>query len=145
MEEYEKSISRLLTERERDRTNFEQEKAKLQEELQAANHHLTNTEAAFNDVHQKYERLKGVVSVYKNNETVLKESIQENVDTIKKLETRYDQLKEHAMNQLEKYAIYMYIISYETDRHILIHNISHFFLELIWSWTEYESKTRRKQ
>lgn len=129
MEEYEKSISRLLTERERDRTNFEQEKAKLQEELQAANHHLTNTEAAFNDVHQKYERLKGVVSVYKNNETVLKESIQENVDTIKTLETRYDQLKEHAMNQLEKYAIYMYIISYETDRHILIqiHNISHFF------------------
>ncbi|KAL6428723.1 hypothetical protein ACFW04_007950 [Cataglyphis niger] len=102
VEEYEKSISRLLTERERDRTNFEQEKAKLQEELQAANHHLTNTEAAFNDVHQKYERLKGVVSVYKNNETVLKESIQENVDTIKTLETRYDQLKEHAMNQLEK-------------------------------------------
>ncbi|XP_011258680.2 transforming acidic coiled-coil-containing protein 3 isoform X2 [Camponotus floridanus] len=102
VEEYEKSISRLLTERERDRTNFEQEKAKLQEELQAANHHLTNTEAAFNDVHQKYERLKGVVSVYKNNEAVLKESIQENVDTIKTLETRYDQLKEHAMTQLEK-------------------------------------------
>ncbi|XP_011687811.1 PREDICTED: myosin-4 isoform X2 [Wasmannia auropunctata] len=102
VEEYEKSISRLLTERERDRTSFEQDKAKLQEELQAANHHLTNTEAAFNDVHQKYERLKGVVSVYKNNETVLKESIQENVDTIKTLETRYDQLKEHAMAQLEK-------------------------------------------
>ncbi|XP_014485779.1 PREDICTED: transforming acidic coiled-coil-containing protein 2 isoform X2 [Dinoponera quadriceps] len=102
VEEYEKSISRLLTERERDRTNFEQEKAKLQEELQAANHHLTNTEAAFNDVHQKYERLKGVVSVYKNNESVLKESIQENVDTIKTLETRYDQLKDHAMAQLEK-------------------------------------------
>ncbi|EZA58296.1 Transforming acidic coiled-coil-containing protein, partial [Ooceraea biroi] len=102
VEEYEKSISRLLTERERDRTNFEQEKAKLQEELQAANHHLTNTEAAFNDVHQKYERLKGVVSVYKNNETVLKESIQENVETIKTLEVRYDQLKEHAMAQLEK-------------------------------------------
>lgn len=102
VEEYEKSISRLLTERERDRTSFEQDKAKLQEELQAANHHLTNTEAAFNDVHQKYERLKGVVSVYKNNESVLKESIQENVETIKTLETRYDQLKEHAMTQLEK-------------------------------------------
>ncbi|XP_018051009.1 PREDICTED: transforming acidic coiled-coil-containing protein 3 isoform X1 [Atta colombica] len=102
VEEYEKSISRLLTERERDRTSFEQDKIKLQEELQAANHHLTNTEAAFNDVHQKYERLKGVVSVYKNNETVLKESIQENVETIKTLETRYDQLKEHAMAQLEK-------------------------------------------
>ncbi|XP_076173173.1 uncharacterized protein LOC143149550 isoform X2 [Ptiloglossa arizonensis] len=102
VEEYEKSISRLLTERERDRTNFEQEKAKLQEELQTTNVHLANTEAAFNDVHQKYERLKGVVSAYKNNETVLKESIQENMETIKSLEMRYDQLKNHAMIQLEK-------------------------------------------
>ncbi|XP_043251752.1 calponin homology domain-containing protein DDB_G0272472 isoform X1 [Colletes gigas] len=102
VEEYEKSISRLLTERERDRTNFEQEKVKLQEELQITNFHLANTEDAFNDVHQKYEKLKGVVSTYKNNEIVLKESIQENMETIKTLETRYDHLKNHAMTQLEK-------------------------------------------
>ncbi|XP_031838097.2 transforming acidic coiled-coil protein isoform X2 [Nomia melanderi] len=102
VEEYEKSISRLLTERERDRTNFEQEKAKLQEELQATNVHLSNTEAAFNDVHQKYEKVKGVVSVYKNNEIVLREGIQENMETIKCLQTRYDSLKNHAASQLEK-------------------------------------------
>ncbi|XP_071553457.1 uncharacterized protein [Temnothorax nylanderi] len=107
VEEYKRDFSqcRLLTERERDRTSLEQDKAKLQEELQelqAANHHLTNMEAAFNDVHQKYKRLKGVVSVYKSKETVLKESIQKNVKTIKTLETRYDRLKEHAMTQLEK-------------------------------------------
>lgn len=104
VDEYEKSISRLLTKRERDRTNFEQDKAKLQEELQATNVHLTNTEAAFNDVHQKYEKLKGVVSVYKNNELVLKESAQENMETIKGLEARYEQLKNYAMTQLEKYV-----------------------------------------
>ena len=102
VEEYEKSISRLLTERERDRTNFEQEKAKHQEELQATNVHLSNTEAAFNDVHQKYERLKGFVSVYKSNETLLKESIRENLETIKGLEMRYDQLKTHAKTEFEK-------------------------------------------
>ncbi|KAK9310737.1 hypothetical protein QLX08_000049 [Tetragonisca angustula] len=102
VEEYEKSISRILTERERDRANFEQEKAKLQEELQATNVHLSNTEAAFNDVHQKYERLKGFVSVYKSNETLLKESIRENLETIKGLEMRYDQLKSHAKTELEK-------------------------------------------
>lgn len=120
VEEYEKSISRLLADRERDRTSFEQDKMKLQEELQAANHHLTNTEAAFNDVHKKYERLKGVVSVYKNNETVLKESIQENVETIKTLETRYDKLKEHAMTQLEKYTINIdiYVIQYFSEKQI---------------------------
>ncbi|XP_053997386.1 uncharacterized protein LOC128886484 [Hylaeus anthracinus] len=99
--EYERSISRMLTEVERDRTTFEQEKTKVQEELHTTNVHLTNTEAAFNDVHQKYERLKGVVTVYKNNEAVLKESIQENLETIKSLETRYDNLKNHALIQLE--------------------------------------------
>ncbi|XP_078045881.1 transforming acidic coiled-coil protein isoform X2 [Augochlora pura] len=91
IEEYEKSISRLLT-----------EKTKLQEELQATNVHLSNTEAAFNDVHQKYEKVKAVVSVYKTNEVVLRESIQENMDTIKCLQTRYDNLKIHATSQLEK-------------------------------------------
>ncbi|XP_033321244.2 transforming acidic coiled-coil protein isoform X1 [Megalopta genalis] len=91
IEEYEKSISRLLT-----------EKTKLQEELQATNVHLSNTEAAFNDVHQKYEKVKAVVSVYKTNELVLRESIQENMDTIKCLQTRYDNLKVHATSQLEK-------------------------------------------
>lgn len=102
VEEYEKSISRLIAEREKDRTSFEVEKGKLQEELQVANQHLANTEAAFSDVHSKYERLKNVVSAYKSNETVLKESIAENQDTIKNLENKYEQLKSHAMAQLEK-------------------------------------------
>lgn len=102
VEEYEKSISRLIAEREKDRTSFEVEKGKLQEELQVANQHLSNTEAAFSDVHSKYERLKNVVSAYKSNETVLKESIAENQETIKTLENRYEQLKSHAMAQLEK-------------------------------------------
>ncbi|XP_011496591.1 PREDICTED: probable myosin light chain kinase DDB_G0279831 [Ceratosolen solmsi marchali] len=102
VEEYEKSISRLIAEREKDRTNFEAEKIKIQEELQVANQHLSNTEAAFSDVHSKYERLKNVVSAYKSNETVLKESIAENQETIKTLENRYEQLKSHAMAQLEK-------------------------------------------
>ena len=103
MDEYERSISRLVAERERDRADLE-EKAKMKEELQAASQHLSNTEAAFNDVHQKYERLKGVVAAYKSNEAVLKESVQENVETIKALENRYEQLKSHAMAQLEKYV-----------------------------------------
>lgn len=102
VEEYEKSISRLIAEGEKDRTNFEVERAKLQEELQVANQHLSNTEAAFSDVHTKYERLKNVVSAYKSNETVLKESIAENQETIKTLENRYEHLKSHAMAQLEK-------------------------------------------
>lgn len=107
MDEYEKSLSRQMADRERERGTFIQERAKLQEDLQAANHHLGNTEAAFNDVHSKYERLKIVVSAYKSNEDVLKESVQENVETIKTLEARYEQLKNHAMSQLEKYVSHL--------------------------------------
>ncbi|XP_012253170.2 transforming acidic coiled-coil-containing protein 3 isoform X1 [Athalia rosae] len=102
MDEYEKSLSRQLADRERERALFEQERAKLQEELQAANHHLGNTEAAFNDVHSKYERLKIIVSGFKNNEDILKETAQENLETIKTLEARYEHLKNHAKSQLEK-------------------------------------------
>lgn len=40
--------------------------------------------------------------MYKSNEAVLKEGIQENMETIKGLETRYDQLKNHAKTELEK-------------------------------------------
>lgn len=81
---------------------MEVEKARLQEELDLANQHLSNTEAAFSDVHSKYERLKKSVAAYRSNEAVLKESIAENQDTIKTLENRYEQLKSHAMAQLEK-------------------------------------------
>lgn len=102
VDEYEISISRLVAERERDRKNLDLEKAKLQEELAAAKHHLDNTEAAFNDVHLKYERLKAVVATYKNNEAELKKSLQENVEIIKSLENRYEQVKSHATARLEK-------------------------------------------
>ncbi|KAG7200281.1 hypothetical protein KM043_017748 [Ampulex compressa] len=101
-DEYEKSISRLLTEREKYRKHFEEEMSKLQDELRAEKQHLSNTEAAFNDVHQKYERLKAVISAYKCNEAALKKSIQANAETIKTLESKYDHLKKHATTQLEK-------------------------------------------
>ncbi|XP_024888748.1 uncharacterized protein LOC112465435 isoform X2 [Temnothorax curvispinosus] len=68
------SVSRLLTEL-RDRTR----QSKLQ--------------AAFNDVHEKYERLKKIVSIYESEKTVLKKNIHEKGETIKTLETRYDKLE----------------------------------------------------
>lgn len=89
----------------------------MQEELQLSNQHLSNTEAAFSDVHSKYERLKSVVSAYKSNEEVLKQSIAENQETIKTLEARYEQLKSHAMAELEKYVN----VSDDTVPKLLLH------------------------
>lgn len=102
VEEYEKSISRLIAEREKEKQVFTQERDRMKAELDISQQHLANSEAAFTDVHSKYERLKSVVTAYKSNEEVLKESIAENQDTIKTLENRYEQLKSHAMAQLEK-------------------------------------------
>ncbi|KAL7306590.1 hypothetical protein TKK_0001278 [Trichogramma kaykai] len=118
-EEYEKSISRLVAEREKDKATWEMEKARLTEELQAAQQHLMNTEAAFNDVHTKYERLKSVVSAYKSNEAVLKESIAENQETIKTLEDRYEQLKSHAVAQLDKANMELASIKAKNDADLM--------------------------
>lgn len=63
--------------------------------------HLAASEAAFNDVHAKYERQKVVVAAAKVNEEALKESIADNINTIKSLENRYEQLKAHANARLE--------------------------------------------
>ncbi|XP_034951795.1 progesterone-induced-blocking factor 1 isoform X2 [Chelonus insularis] len=102
VDEYEKSISRLVAEREKDRKNQDAEKTALLEELQEVKNHLAASEAAFNDVHAKYERLKVVCTTSKNNEIALKESIAENVATIKALEHRYEQVKIHAAARLDK-------------------------------------------
>ncbi|XP_011310922.1 transforming acidic coiled-coil-containing protein 1 isoform X2 [Fopius arisanus] len=102
VDEYEKSISRLVAERERDKKSLDGEKSVLMEELQDTKDHLMASEAAFNDVHAKYERLKIVVTTLKNNESALKESLAENVEIIKALENRYEQIKTHAAARLEK-------------------------------------------
>ncbi|XP_015114621.1 transforming acidic coiled-coil-containing protein 3 isoform X2 [Diachasma alloeum] len=102
VDEYEKSISRLVAERERDKKSLDGEKGVLMEELQETKDHLMASEAAFNDVHAKYERLKIVVTTLKSNESALKESLAENVEIIKALENRYEQIKSHAAARLEK-------------------------------------------
>lgn len=102
VDEFRKTIERLNMEKEKDKNNYDNIKTNLYEELQDAKNHLTATEAAFNDVHAKYEKLKIVVTESRNNEKILKESIEENIETIKLLENRYEQIKSHAAARLEK-------------------------------------------
>ncbi|XP_058797578.1 transforming acidic coiled-coil-containing protein 3-like isoform X2 [Phymastichus coffea] len=119
VEEYEKSISRLIAEREKEKVAFTQERDRIKAELDISQQHLANSEAAFTDVHAKYERLKSVVTAYKSNEEVLKESIAENQETIKTLENRYEQLKSHAMAQLEKANLELSAIKKQHEADVL--------------------------
>lgn len=101
MEEYEKTISRLVAEKEQERQAHELQKSALLKDRDAAMGHLANIEIAFSDLHKKYERSKVVIEGFKKNEEVLRASLAEYEATIHKQEQKYDMLKSHAMAQLE--------------------------------------------
>lgn len=102
MEEYEKTISQVVTMREDDKKKFEMEKEQISMEREGALVHLRNMEIAFNDVHQKYEKCKEVIEAFKHNEEQYKISLNENRKTIIQQEENYQKLKEHAAQKLEQ-------------------------------------------
>lgn len=102
MEEYERTISTLIGEREAEGKRWTEERATLVRERDEAAAHLASMEHAFNDVHTKYERCKLIIQGYKTNEETLKHTVDENNDSIQKLEARYETLRQHAMQQLNK-------------------------------------------
>merc|ERR1712029_842449 len=101
-EEFEKTISQLISEKEREsecnviaRERLQTERAQILEDLQAV-------ERAFNDLHRKYERTKEVMGGFKSNEDVLKRTVEDLTIRYKKGEERYEMLKEHAETKLSE-------------------------------------------
>ncbi|XP_022902245.1 transforming acidic coiled-coil-containing protein 1 [Onthophagus taurus] len=91
MDEYEKTISEQVSEIE-----------KLKKEHETAKRHLATLEIAFSDVHQKYERSKGIIEGYKHNEEMLQQSLMLANENIRKNEDKYESLKAHAKAQIDK-------------------------------------------
>ena len=77
LKEYEKTISELIADKERERAAFESERVALAAERDQAVEDLRNVEAAFADVHRKYERTKQAVEGFRQNEEALKKAVQE--------------------------------------------------------------------
>jgi len=102
LKEYEKTIAELIAQKKTDRENFECEIIRLQEENKQAAQDLQNVEAAFADVHRKYERTKSVVEGFKQNEDTLKSCLDECTTKLHKQDERYERLKSHAEDTLEK-------------------------------------------
>ena len=63
---------------------------------------LQNVEAAFADVHRKYERTKQVVEGFKKNEEQLKAYVEEGQSKLSKQDQKYQMLKDHAEEKLEE-------------------------------------------
>lgn len=72
------------------------------EEKETALNHLANLENAFSDLLTKYERAKTIIQGFMTNEALLKEQQEAYKDTVKNLEERYEDLKEHATQRLSK-------------------------------------------
>ena len=63
---------------------------------------LQNVEAAFADVHRKYERTKQVVEGFKKNEEHLKAYVEVYQSKLSKQDQKYQMLKDHAEEKLEE-------------------------------------------
>lgn len=88
MKEYEKTISELIAEKEKERARHEEERSLLGVERDQAAEDLKNVETAFADVHRKYERTKNVVEGFKTNEETLKRLIEESEIKLRKQDQR---------------------------------------------------------
>merc|ERR1719414_2751273 len=97
-----KKPSELIAEKEKERERFDMEKSRLETERDQAAQDLQNVEAAFADVHRKYERTKSVVEGFKQNEDTLKTCLEECSTKLHKQDERYERLKSHAEDTLEK-------------------------------------------
>lgn len=100
--EYEKTISELIADNKKEKNKIEEDLQKMQEEKDQAVMDLQNVEAAFADVHRKYERTKAVVEGFKNNEEQLKKCVEEYKGKLKKSDQKYELLKSHAEEKLEE-------------------------------------------
>jgi len=102
LKEYEKTISELIADKERDKTRLEGDMSKIVSEKEQAVDDLQNVEAAFADVHKKYERTKQVVEGFKKNEEQLKNYVDEYKMKLKKQDQKYELLKAHAEEKLDE-------------------------------------------
>lgn len=102
MEEYEKTISSLISEQQREKIMNHQTIEKLTAERDQALNHLSNMESSFNDLLTKYEKCKSLILAVKDREKLYELKIVEYEDGLKKYEGLYNNLKQITSDNLAK-------------------------------------------
>ncbi|XP_066261057.1 putative leucine-rich repeat-containing protein DDB_G0290503 [Euwallacea similis] len=87
---------------------------KLKQESEKNMRHFTNTEMAFSDVFEKYEKAKMVISAYRRNEEVLLENIEMAEEQVIALENKCAAMKEQSMEQIRRAQEQ---VKYEKDKY----------------------------
>ncbi|XP_056294304.1 transforming acidic coiled-coil-containing protein 2-like isoform X2 [Pseudoliparis swirei] len=101
--EYETTVAQMIEDEQQQKSlSGSQSVRQLTSERDAAIADLNSVERSFADLFRRYENMKGVLEGFKKNEEVLKKCAQDYLLRIKQEEQRYQTLKMHAEEKLER-------------------------------------------
>ncbi|XP_078284861.1 transforming acidic coiled-coil-containing protein 1 isoform X2 [Rhinoraja longicauda] len=100
--EYEKTIAQMIEDEQKHKMASHTSMQQLMEEKNQALSDLNSVERSLSDLFRRYENMKGVLEGFKKNEEVLKKCAQDYLARVKQEEQRYQALKMHAEEKLDK-------------------------------------------
>ncbi|NXI47911.1 TACC1 protein, partial [Galbula dea] len=100
--EYEKTIAQMIEDEQRTNMTSQKNLQQLTMERDQALADLNSVERSLSDLFRRYENLKGVLEGFKKNEEALKKCAQDYLMRVKQEEQRYQALKVHAEEKLDK-------------------------------------------
>uniref|UniRef100_A0A8V5HDW3 Uncharacterized protein n=1 Tax=Melopsittacus undulatus TaxID=13146 RepID=A0A8V5HDW3_MELUD len=100
--EYEKTIAQMIEDEQRTSMTSQKNLQQLTMEKEQALADLNSVERSLSDLFRRYENLKGVLEGFKKNEEALKKCAQDYLTRVKQEEQRYQALKVHAEEKLDK-------------------------------------------
>lgn len=100
--EYEKTIAQMIEDEQRNKQSSQKALHALTTEKETALADLNSVERSLSDVFRRYENMKSTLEGFKKNEEVLKKCAQEYLARVKQEEQRYQTLKLHAEEKLDK-------------------------------------------
>uniref|UniRef100_W5MQQ5 Transforming acidic coiled-coil-containing protein C-terminal domain-containing protein n=1 Tax=Lepisosteus oculatus TaxID=7918 RepID=W5MQQ5_LEPOC len=100
--EYEKTIAQMIEDEQREKSLSHHTIQQLIMEKEQALADLNSVEKSLADLFRRYEKMKDVLDGFRKNEEVLKKCAQEYLSRVRKEEQRYQALKIHAEEKLDK-------------------------------------------
>ncbi|ESO89826.1 hypothetical protein LOTGIDRAFT_124672 [Lottia gigantea] len=82
--------------------NSKQSLQDVMKERDQALEDLNSVETAFSDLHRRFEKAKGAVENFKQNEGILKKCVEEHQGKVKRAESKLQALKQQAEEKLEQ-------------------------------------------
>ncbi|KAI5624568.1 transforming acidic coiled-coil-containing protein 1 isoform X2 [Silurus asotus] len=100
--EYEKTVAQMIEDEQRKNMGSQNSVQQLINERDQALSDLNSVERSLSELFRRYENMKTVLEGFKKNEEVLKKCAQEYLGRVKQEEQRYNTLKIHAEEKLDK-------------------------------------------